>query len=54
MYPTTDLVHTPPPQLRHGVPSGSCCRGSTWPFFFPLYVAPWEDLGMCTLREPAV
>ena len=29
VYPTTILVHPPPPPLRHGVPSGSCCRGTT-------------------------
>ena len=29
VYPTSNLVHTPAPPLRHGVPSGSCCKGTT-------------------------
>ena len=28
VYPTTNLVYTPPPPLQHGVPAGSCCRGT--------------------------
>ena len=42
VYPTTNLVHTPPPPLRYGVPAGSCCRCTGRPFFFPLFLAPCQ------------
>ena len=38
VYPTTNLVHTPPP-LRYGVPAGSCCRCTSRPLFFPFFLA---------------
>ena len=35
-YLTTNLVHTPPPPLRYGVPAPSCCRSTGRPLlFFP-------------------
>ena len=38
VYPTTNLVHPPPP-LRYGVPAGSFCRCTSRPLFFPLFLA---------------
>ena len=46
VYPTTNLVHTPPP-LRYGVPAGSCCRCTRRPLFFPfLGTLPTPGAGM--------
>ena len=41
VYPSTNLVHTPPP-LRYGVPAGSCCRCTGTSFFSPLFLTPCQ------------
>ena len=42
VYPTTNLMYTPPPSLRHGVSAGCCCKGTTLPFLIPLLLAPCQ------------